>query len=95
MSRAAFLDAIRAEPDEMAHRLVFADWLDEHGDEARAEYIRLQVRRDGLPPADPLVRESQRREDELLAVHGEDWARVLPQASAASAITAGSSRRRR
>jgi uncharacterized protein (TIGR02996 family) len=36
----AFLQAIRGEPDEPAHRLVYADWLEERGD-PRAEYLRL------------------------------------------------------
>ncbi|MBY0456405.1 MAG: TIGR02996 domain-containing protein, partial [Gemmataceae bacterium] len=43
--RDALLAAIRANPDEDTPRLAFADWLDEHGDEAdraRAEFIRVQ-----------------------------------------------------
>src|SRR5262245_36198782 len=36
----AFLKAIRGEPDELAHRLVYADWLEERGD-PRAEFVRL------------------------------------------------------
>jgi uncharacterized protein (TIGR02996 family) len=36
----SFLSAIVAEPDEDAHRLVFADWLDERGEHDRAEFIR-------------------------------------------------------
>jgi uncharacterized protein (TIGR02996 family) len=39
---AAFLRAICDEPDEDAHRLVYADWLDEQGDAARADFIRIQ-----------------------------------------------------
>src|SRR5688572_17915635 len=39
---APFLAAIRAAPDDDAPRLVYADWLDEHGDSARAEFIRVQ-----------------------------------------------------
>jgi uncharacterized protein (TIGR02996 family) len=41
----ALLAAIVREPDELTPRLMFADWLDEHGDEgarARAQFIRLQ-----------------------------------------------------
>jgi uncharacterized protein (TIGR02996 family) len=37
----AFLRAIRANPDEAANLLVYADWLEERGD-PRAEYIRLE-----------------------------------------------------
>lgn len=40
--RDALLAAIRANPEEDTPRLMFADWLDENGDAARAEFIRLQ-----------------------------------------------------
>jgi uncharacterized protein (TIGR02996 family) len=40
--RDALLRAIVANPDDDAPRLVFADWLDEHGDPDRAEFIRVQ-----------------------------------------------------
>jgi uncharacterized protein (TIGR02996 family) len=38
----ALLAAILAHPDEDTPRLVYADWLQEHGDAERAEFIRLQ-----------------------------------------------------
>ena len=38
-----FLRAICDNPADDAPRLVYADWLDEHGDPERAEFIRLQV----------------------------------------------------
>ena len=41
--RAGFLETICADPDDDAPRLVYSDWLDEHGDETRAEFIRAQV----------------------------------------------------
>jgi uncharacterized protein (TIGR02996 family) len=78
VNRQAFLSAICAEPNEKVHRLVFADWLDDHGDAARAEFIRLQVHRDGLPPEHPLVRWSLGREAELLEAHGATWLAELP-----------------
>jgi uncharacterized protein (TIGR02996 family) len=43
-----FLRAIHDEPDEPAHRLVFADWLEENGDPARAECVRVEVKLDAL-----------------------------------------------
>lgn len=49
---ASFLRAILASPHEDAHRLVYADWLEERdqpGDDVRAEFIRLQVMIDGAP----------------------------------------------
>ena len=44
--REALLHAIRLEPHEDTPRLVYADWLDEHGDaadRAHAEQIRVQI----------------------------------------------------
>lgn len=38
------LRAICAEPQEDTPRLAYADWLDEHGEADRAEFIRVQVR---------------------------------------------------
>lgn len=43
--RDSFLKAIRANPDDDLPRLVFADWLDEHGDEKWAAVIRDQCAR--------------------------------------------------
>jgi uncharacterized protein (TIGR02996 family) len=40
--RAAFLAAIIAAPKDDLPRLIYADWLDEHGEPARAEFIRVQ-----------------------------------------------------
>lgn len=37
----AFLSAITAAPADRAQRLIYADWLDEHGHPDRAEYLRL------------------------------------------------------
>ena len=68
----ALLAAIRAAPDDDAPRLVYADWLDEHGQPERAEFIRLQCE---LARAnDPSLR---RREAELLAAHHDAFAGPL------------------
>lgn len=67
--RDAFLAAICAEPDDDAVRLIFADWLDEHGEPERAEFIRVQCELahwfdpyEYAPQAEPL----RRREQELI-----------------------------
>ena len=39
----SFLEAILAAPDDDAIRLVYADWLDDHGQPEYAEFIRVQV----------------------------------------------------
>src|SRR5437867_2252124 len=39
----ALFRAICEEPWEDTPRLVYADWLDEQGDAARAEFIRVQI----------------------------------------------------
>jgi uncharacterized protein (TIGR02996 family) len=75
--RAILTDVIE-HPDDDAPRLVFADWLDEHGDPARAEFIRAQCELQHLPD------ESDRRtalevlERQLLARHAADWAQPRP-----------------
>jgi uncharacterized protein (TIGR02996 family) len=76
----AFLHAILEQPDDDAPRLVYADWLDEHGDAARAELIRLQCRtaqryKDWVYATGDAESE---REDALLKQYGERWAKDLP-----------------
>ena len=41
--RHAFLRAIKDNPDDDTPRLVYADWLEEHGEPERAELIRVQI----------------------------------------------------
>ncbi len=64
----AFLDAIAASPEDDAPRLVFADWLDEHGRPEEAELIRLQCRLDPDRDRfdDPAVNAARDRTEELL-----------------------------
>jgi uncharacterized protein (TIGR02996 family) len=71
--RAAFFEAIRADPGDDVARLVFADWLDEHGEPGRAEFIRLQIAlaRGTVPRAE--VEAIEKRADELLFRHREEW----------------------
>src|SRR5262245_22646569 len=69
---AAFLRAIRAAPDDDLPRLIYADYLDEHGD-PRGEFIRIQIERPRLPRDDVRRLELKAREDELLRRHREEW----------------------
>ena len=75
-----FIRAIVENPDDDVHRLIFADWLEERGDDAavaRAEFIRVQVER-GRPDADELqLARGWVREQELLASHENGWVAPL------------------
>lgn len=82
----AFLITIAARPDNDLARLVFADWLDDHEQPDRAEFIRLSV-----AAADPAVppearAASQALADELLAAHHTDWERPLTDLGVALSI---------
>jgi uncharacterized protein (TIGR02996 family) len=68
----ALLAAIRAAPKDDAPRLIFADWLDENGRPARAEFIRVQcaLARKNSPAL-------RRREAALLAAHYSTFAYPL------------------
>jgi len=53
MSREALYRAILDNPDDDSPRLVFADWLEENGEVARADFIRIQIELERLgQPAD-------------------------------------------
>jgi uncharacterized protein (TIGR02996 family) len=70
---AALLQAIIAEPDDDAPRLVYADWLEEHGRPERGEFIRLQCDEARLPSDDPRRAGLATRLRRLQAVHERDW----------------------
>jgi uncharacterized protein (TIGR02996 family) len=73
--RAAFLRAIADHPEDDLPRLVYADWLDEHGQPERAEFIRVQCERAArIAAGDGRLTELSVREQELLAVYGHAWA---------------------
>jgi uncharacterized protein (TIGR02996 family) len=44
-TEAAFFRSMLDAPDDDATRLVYADWLEENGDAARGEFIRVQCER--------------------------------------------------
>jgi uncharacterized protein (TIGR02996 family) len=70
--RDAFLQDILENPEDDAPRLIFADWLDEFGDEpdrARAELIRIQCRQDQEGPS----RELKARVKQLRGAYIGRW----------------------
>lgn len=79
MSRDSLLRTIAEAPEDDTARLVFADWLDEYGDEldrAHAELIRVQIAREHLPLGDDRRAEFEARE-ERLSDHGWNIRRRL------------------
>lgn len=78
--RAALVRAILEQPEDDAVRLAFADWLQEHGDESRAEFIRVQIAMSGTTVGPDGTGDSGeryklvRRESDLCSGHGYAWA---------------------
>src|SRR5438477_7332783 len=75
--RETFLRAICDNPADDTARLVFADWLEEHGDAARAEFIRVEVQLANRNPDDE--NDDRRRaalfarRAALLKAHARGW----------------------
>lgn len=67
------LTVIKKNPIEDLPRLVLADWLDEHGEPERGEFIRLQVAAAPLPYLDDRRAMLERREWELEDEHKQRW----------------------
>src|SRR3954464_14522957 len=78
-ARAGFWEAICAEPDEDAHRLVYADWLEDNGEAERADFIRAQCELARLPFGDERRTDLQIRERAALEVHRDEWRKELPK----------------
>jgi uncharacterized protein (TIGR02996 family) len=73
----SFLHDILENAEDDAPRLVYADWLDDQGRVERAELIRVQCELARLDRYDPLWPRQRRRQDELLAAHGQQWVEDL------------------
>ena len=69
----AFIQAIRETPNDDTPRLIFADWLEEHGQADRAEFIRVQCRIARLMEDEPEQAILSARAEELLRGHWDDW----------------------
>ncbi|MGH7225248.1 MAG: TIGR02996 domain-containing protein, partial [Gemmataceae bacterium] len=71
----AFLHAIADNLYDDAPRLIFADWLEEHGDPDRAEFIRIQCELEPMRDQYEIDRaaELHHREEELLQEHQQEW----------------------
>jgi uncharacterized protein (TIGR02996 family) len=78
MNHESFLAAIRETPSDDAPRLVYADWLDDQGDGARAEFIRTQVSLARLDEDDPGRPALESRERALLEENEARWLGPVP-----------------
>ena len=63
------LPRVSADVDNLS-RLVYADWLEEHGD-ARADYLRLEMELAALPENDQRLAELEQRGADLRAALGD------------------------
>jgi uncharacterized protein (TIGR02996 family) len=81
MERESLLQAVIESPDDNAVRLVYADWLQEHGqgtDHDRAQFIRLQVQAEQQPAHSRRRCELKWEAERLLGRHRREWLSVLP-----------------
>ncbi len=67
----AFLQEILERPEDDLPRLIFADWLEDHGDPDRAAFIRLQIDRYRGRCTEP--DRARRHAAELLSRNWADW----------------------
>lgn len=64
---------IRANPDDDLSRLVYADWLEERGDQPMAELIRCHIERERVEPNSPRYFDLISHAGMLLAQHRDRW----------------------
>jgi uncharacterized protein (TIGR02996 family) len=72
------LQDILDNPDDDGPRLVYADWLEEHGDPDRAAFIRIQIEAARLQLEKALRPSLHERGRELLERHRGEWLRDVP-----------------
>jgi uncharacterized protein (TIGR02996 family) len=75
----AFLRAVLSSPDDDAPRLVYADWLDEHGDSALATFIRTQIELARLSVVHPKRNQLVQTERTLWAQRRVEWTAWVPR----------------
>ena len=69
----ALLAAIVADPADDTARLVYADCLQEHGNTARADFIRLQIEAERLHPDSTARARLEEKAQSLFAEHWIEW----------------------
>jgi uncharacterized protein (TIGR02996 family) len=71
--------AVCANAGDDTPRLIYADWLEENGQQERAELIRLQCEASHQSPAFPSEIGRRNRASKLLREFGDRWYSELPQ----------------
>jgi uncharacterized protein (TIGR02996 family) len=71
-----FIEAILANPEDEAPRLIYADWLEERGD-ARGELLRVENALAKLPPGDGRGPSLRSRLQQLRQGIGEEWLALI------------------
>jgi uncharacterized protein (TIGR02996 family) len=80
-----FLKMICENPADDAPRLVYADWLEENGEELRAVFIRAQIAvACGEVNFDDLPKDWCRPYEQVFAIANRDWRKELPNLSGVS-----------
>ena len=72
-----FLDAVFARYHDDGPRLIYADYLEDAGDPARAELVRVQLALPNLPDEDPRKADLANRVAELLVANVPRWTEHL------------------
>jgi uncharacterized protein (TIGR02996 family) len=92
--RAALYAAVCANPDDDTPRLVFADWLQEHGEEKRAAFIRSQIDFHNRVNADTEAAVAyQFIETSIIGyIPSIDWSKIDPELAAIYTAYAAASR---
>lgn len=75
---ADLLSAIAASPADDLPRMVFADWLDERGETAYAQFVRDQIRLAQVPAWDPLAVRARHQLKDSLGI-GKPFFGTLPE----------------
>lgn len=70
---------ILADPEDDPRRLIYADWLEEHGGKERAEFIRLQCEIDRMPAHSPERIDREGRIEDLFKQFAEAWELLPPK----------------
>jgi uncharacterized protein (TIGR02996 family) len=73
----ALLRSVIEAPDDNAPRLVYADWLEEHGDPTQARFIRESLAAAALPAGDRGLKKRLAALQAVADEHGAGWLRAL------------------